>query len=76
MERMSATGVATVSWVTELESAVSGHSNAISPLEAEVLAVKREVSTLKERCEDMEAMSSHRSFRERCEPLHCPKSWE
>lgn len=57
VEKMNATVEATAGRVTELESAVSGHSDAISTLEAEMLAVKREMSTLKERCEDLEARS-------------------
>lgn len=57
VEKMRTTVEATTNRVTELESAVSGHSDAISTLEAEMLAVKGEMSTLKERCEDLEARS-------------------
>ena len=39
VERMSTTVEATANRVTELESAVSGHSDAIGTLEAEMLAV-------------------------------------
>lgn len=63
VEKMSTTVEATASRVTELESTVSGRSDVISTMEAEMLAVKREVSTLKDRCEDLEARSRNCSVR-------------
>ncbi len=48
---------ATARQVTELEAAVSGHSNSITTLETKMLAMKREMSTRKERWEDLEARS-------------------
>lgn len=63
LEKMRTMVEATTNQVTELEVAVSGHSDAIIILEAEMLAVKREMSTLKERCEDLEVRSNHCNVR-------------
>ena len=49
----------TMGRVAELETVTAAHSDSIHTMKADIVAMKKELATLKDRCEDLEARSRH-----------------
>ncbi|KAL7841142.1 hypothetical protein SRHO_G00248330 [Serrasalmus rhombeus] len=63
LEQVKTRVEATETRMVELEASVSGHSDFIVSVEKDMLTLRKELATLKDRCEDLEARSRRSNLR-------------